>query len=150
MRSRMGFTMAEVAIVIVLIGLLAAFAYPRLAPARESAALNAAKRHLITQLGAARATAVQRGRAVALHTDGTDIWLTTAVGGVETEIGPRAKVYDQFETKIEASHDPVVFDSRGFSTSLPLAGGKFLLHRAERTDSVCVSRFGTIVQECGL
>ena len=150
MRNRKGFTAIEMAIVAVLIGLMAAIAFPRFGALRESGELNSAKRQLITQLGAARAAAVQRGRTVQLHTDGAEIWLTADIGGVQTEIARRARVYDQFDVKVEPSDDPITFDSRGLATSLPATGGKFLLYRADRADSVCVTRFGTIVPTCGI
>lgn len=150
MRNRKGFTAIEMAIVAVMIGLMAAIAFPRFSALRESGELNAAKRQLITQLGAARAAAVQRGRTAQLHTDGTEIWLTADIGGAQTEIARRARVYEQFDVKVEASDSPITFDSRGLATSLPVTGGKFLLHRAERSDSVCVTRVGTIVPTCGL
>ena len=150
MRNRKGFTAIEMAIVAALIGLLAAIAFPRFGALRQSAELNSAKRQLITQLGAARAAAVQRGRTAQLHTSGTEIWLTADIGGVQTDIARRAHVYDQFGVTIVASDALIAFDSRGLATSLPATGGKFVLQRAELSDSVCVTRFGTIVPACGL
>ena len=150
MRNRKGFTAIEMALVTTIVGLMAAVALPKFGQMREQAELNSAKRQLITQLGAARASAVQRNRSVQLHTDGAEIWLTTDVGGVETEIARRSRPYDQFDVKVEASNDPITFDPRGFATGLPITGAKYLLYRADRADSVCVTRFGTIVAECGL
>ena len=150
MRNRKGFTAIEMAIVAALIGLLAAMAFPKFSALRESAGLTAAKRQLITQLGAARAAAVQRNRAVALHTDGAEIWLTTDVGGVNTEIARRSRPYEQFDVTVEPSVDPITFDPRGIATGLPVAGAKYLLYRSDRADSVCVTRFGVIVPGCSL
>ena len=150
MRNRKGFTAIEMALVTTIVGLLAAVALPRFGQMREQAELNSAKRQLITQLGAARASAVQRNRSVQLHTDGADIWLTTQIGGTDTEIAQRAHLTEQFDVAVEASNQPITFDPRGFAVGLPVTGAKFLLYRAERADSVCVTRFGTIVAECGL
>lgn len=150
MRNREGFTAIEMALVTTIVGLMAAVALPKFGQMREQAELNSAKRQLITQLAAARASAVQRNRNVELHTDGTEIWLTTEIGGVDTEIARRSRPYEQFDVKVEASTDPITYDARGFASGLPIGGAKFLLYRAERSDSVCVTRYGTIVPECGL
>jgi prepilin-type N-terminal cleavage/methylation domain-containing protein len=149
MRNRKGFTAIEIALTTVIVGLMAAIALPKFGDMREAGELNAAKRQLITQLGAARASAIQRARAVELHADGAEIWLMTEIKGADTEIGVRVKNYETLDVKIEASESPIIFDSRGFATSLPATGAKFLLYRGERSDSVCVTRFGTLLPECG-
>lgn len=142
--------MIEMALVVSLIGILAMVAWPRMSSAREGAKLQGAKRQVITQLLAARASAIQRGRQVQLRTSGNEVWATAPVGGVQTEITPRAKLYETFAVTVTASHDPITFDQRGYATSLPLTGGVFVLDLGGVVDSVCVTRLGTVARECGL
>lgn len=149
MGSRPGFTTIEMAIVTTLVGLLSAIAYPRLAAVRDQAALEGARRHVITQLSGARSSAIQRGQPVRLRAAGSAIWLSTDIGGVQTPIAPTSELTVSFDVTLAASHDPVIFDARGYATSLPATGAKFVLERGALSDSVCITRLGTILPECG-
>jgi prepilin-type N-terminal cleavage/methylation domain-containing protein len=150
MRNRPGFTAIEIALVTAIVGLLAAVAYPKLSQVREQGALQGAKRQVITQLLAARASAIQRGHAVQLRTQNGQVWVSTVIGGTTTTISAIASVEESFGVDVAASHDPITFDARGYATSLPLTGGKFVFERNGGADSVCVTRFGTVMPECGL
>lgn len=150
MRSRPGFTTIEMTVVAAVLGIVTAFAIPRLSAAREQAGLNGAKRHLITQLAGARASAIQRSSPVQLVASGHSIHLTTSVGGVDTQISPRSLLLPTFGVEMTATNATITFDARGFATSLPADGAKFILTRGAASDSVCVTRLGLVLSECGL
>ena len=150
MRNRSGFTAIEMALVTTIMGLVTAIAYPRLASVRDQGALESARRHVITQLAGARASAIQRGQAVRLRTVGSSVWLTTEIGGAQTAISPTSELEITFGVRLTASHDPVIFDSRGYATSLPVTGATFVLERGALRDSVCITQIGTVIAECGL
>lgn len=150
MRNRFGFTAIEIALVTTIIGLMAAVAYPKLTQVREQGALQGARRQVITQVLGARASAIQRGRPVQLRTDANDVWVSTIIGGTATTISAVASIEKSFGVTVTASHDPVTFSARGYATALPVTGAKFLLDRAGVKDSVCITRFGTVIPECGL
>lgn len=148
MRNRPGFTVVEMAIVTTMIGLVTAIAYPRLAVVREQSAITGAKRHLITQLNGGRASAIQRGAEVRLRASGNAVWLTSEIGGVQTDISPVSELALTFGVTLTASQDPVRFDSRGYGIALPATGVKFVLERGAVRDSVCITRLGSILREC--
>ena len=150
MRNRPGFTAVEMALVATIVGLVSAIALPRLSAYREQSALTGAKRQVITQLAAARASAIQRGTTVVLVADNSTLYLVADVGGTETTISPRARLVPTFDVELEASEEKISFDARGYATSLPTGGATFRLWRGEASDSVCVTRLGTILPECGL
>ena len=150
MRNRRGFTAIEMALVTTIFGILAAVAYPKLTQVREQAALQGAKRHVITQLLAARSAAIQRGRTVQLRTVDNDLWVLTIVSGTPTTVSAVASLDGSFGATVTPSAASISFDARGFATGLPLTGAKFVIDRSGVRDSVCVTRFGTVVSECGL
>ena len=148
MRTRQGFTVIEMAIVTTMIGLVTAMAFPKLAAVREQSALHSAKRHLLTQIAAARSSAIQRGGEVRLRTASNAVWLTTEIGGAQTEISPTSELGVTFDVTLSPSQDPVRFDSRGYAIALPATGVKYVLERGAQRDSVCLTRLGTILSEC--
>ena len=150
MRSRSGFTTIEMTVVAAVLGIVTAFAVPKLSTARENAGLNGAKRHLITQLAGARASAIQRSSPVQLVATSHSIRLTTSVGGVETQISPRSLLLPTFGVEMTATDETITFDARGFASSLPAGGAKFILTRGAASDSVCITRLGLVLSECGL
>ena len=150
MRNRTGFTTIEMAIVAAVVGLVTAIAIPRLSAVREQAGLNGAKRHLITQLSGARASAVQRGTTVKLVAASHSLYLKTLVGGADVQISPKSLLLPTFGVELAASDAEITFDARGFATSLPPEGAKFVLTRGAASDSVCVTRLGLVLPECGL
>ena len=150
MHNRPGFTTIEMAIVATVVGLVTAIAIPRLTAVREAAGLNGAKRHVITQLAGARASAIQRGAAVTLVASGHSMYLTTPIGGTDTQISPRSLLLPTFGVEMTSTVATISFDARGFGTTIPPEGAKFVLTRGARSDSVCVTRLGLVLPECGL
>lgn len=150
MRNRAGFTTIEMAIVTTVVGLVTALAIPRLASVREQAGLNGAKRHVITQLAGARSSAIQRGAAVTLVAAGHSMYLTTPIDGTDTQISPRSLLLPTFGVEMTATVPTISFDARGFATTLPPEGATFVLSRGAASDSVCVTRLGLVLPECGL
>lgn len=149
MRTRPGFTAIEMALATTIVGIVTAIAYPKLTSIREQSELQGAKRQVITQLAGARTSAIQRGRSVDLRTVGGGVWLTIEDGGTKI-ISPRIRVDETFGVSLTASHAIVSYDARGYATSLPVAGAKFVLARGAMKDSVCITRLGVVLQECGL
>src|SRR6266487_552609 len=68
-----GFTVIEMLIVVVLLGLLTAMAYPRMSGVRNSAGLRAARVQFAASLATARAAAVRWGRPAQLKRIGNSI-----------------------------------------------------------------------------
>ena len=153
--------MLELAIAMMVMGLLVAFAAPKLRSIRERNNLRGARNQLAAMLGTARAAAIQKGREARFEISGDNVnghvvsvvvdtsansttaLVVVAQRNLKAEFGARVKVRD--------TRDAVVpFDPRGFAKtrsegtaiySITVEGGG--------TDSLCVSRYGLITKrEC--
>ena len=151
MRNRSGFTMIEVALVTTIVGLLSLVAYPKVSDMRERSDVDAARRRILSQLNVARASAVQRGRRVEMRMVSNTMWLTASNGVTQQVITKPVQLDSLFSVSVSATATTVAFDSRGFSVSLPNTGAKYVLTRGEYSDSICVTKLGTVLTAgCGL
>lgn len=147
-RPRRGFNLIELLFALTLLGILLAFGAPRLATAREHAAVRSARQQVQGYLAAAREAARQRGSAAVFHvnTSASSIWV---VGTPATDtIAARRSLASEFAVETSSNVSEVRFNSRGFATNL--AGtGVIRVSRNGFTDSVCVSRLGAVTTRCG-
>ena len=153
--------MLELVIAITVMGLLVAFATPKLRSIRERNNLRGARNQLAAMLGTARAAAIQKGREARFEISGSDATGHVVAVTVDTSAGVTAPLVvvakrnlkDEFGAKVKVRKlvDTIVpFDPRGFAKtksdgtaiySITVPGGG--------TDSLCVSRYGLIAKrEC--
>jgi prepilin-type N-terminal cleavage/methylation domain-containing protein len=141
-----GFTAIELLIVIVLIGLLTAMAYPRMSAARTSAGLRAARVQFAASLAIARAAAVRWGRPAQLKRSGNSIQVRvdTSGTGAFVPLAMPVALDSQFNVTLSATVDSIVFGPRGLATNLSSSGAQFALVRGSVQDSVCLTRLGEV------
>jgi prepilin-type N-terminal cleavage/methylation domain-containing protein len=119
MRQR-GFTFIEILIVMVLIGIIASLGIPRIRGAIEKQNVRSARVAASTLVVKARAAAIQRGCASAIHfTSGTNgtVWVTTCkvnAVGVDT-LGGLERLAARYNLTLTASADSVRFMPNGVS-----------------------------------
>lgn len=150
MRYRMGFTAAELLMVVSIIGLVSAFGYPRMSQMRDQSARHSAKGHIATSLATARAAAIQKGRTARFNAVGNTIWVTVqdAAGTFSTISGP-VQLDSVYRMELEATQTIIAFDARGLARGLPTEGATYWLTRGEQSEMVCVSRMGMVrVEGC--
>lgn len=142
-RSRKGFTVIELALVVTLMGIVTAMSIPRITKLRAGASMRAAKQELAVALGRARSLAVQQGRPVRLIRAGSAIRVASANGGVEVTLVPARDLQDVHLVTLDGAAE-VGFDARGFASGI--AGLAVIrLQQGELRDSVCVARTGKIL-----
>ncbi len=141
-----GFTVVEILIVVVLLGLLSAMAYPRTSGMRNSAGLRAARVQFAASLATARAAAVRWGRPAQLKRSGNSIQVRVDTGGTGAFVPLAGAVAldSQFSVTLSATVDSVVFGPRGLATNLSSSGAQFALVRGSLQDSVCLTRLGEV------
>ena len=139
-----GFTVIELLIVIVLMGLVSAMAYPSMSQARATTSLRSARAQFSTSLATARAAAVRWGRPAQLTRSGNSIQVRADTGGTGVFVALTAPVAldSQFNVTLSATIDSIVFGPRGLATNLSSSGAQFALVRGTIRDSVCLTRLG--------
>ncbi len=144
--SNQGFTVVELLMVIVVMGVLSSIAYPRWTAMRKSAGLRAARVQFSASLAIARAAAVRFGRPAQLKRTGNTIQVRADTGGtgVFVALGTPVAFDSQFSVTLSATVDSIVFGSRGLATNLTSSGAYFELAGASIRDSVCLTRLGEV------
>jgi prepilin-type N-terminal cleavage/methylation domain-containing protein len=147
-RNRTGFTLLELLIVIVMIGVLLAMAMPKLNKVDAQASTASAARVIAGQLATARAAAMHTGYDARMTIGGTTIQVETSDSlGVYAPLG---KMVDLAEFGVTVAVDPeseVVFDSRGFARDIGTIQ-RFIVDAGTNgvpKDTVCVAKIGLVL-----
>jgi prepilin-type N-terminal cleavage/methylation domain-containing protein len=77
--ARRGFTLIEMMIVISIVGIAAAFAWPKFIQTRQQMAVESAAQRLVQDLGLARTEAIKRNRPMSLRRIGMDSYQVDSV-----------------------------------------------------------------------
>ncbi len=147
-----GFTTIELAIVIVLIGIIAAMAFPRIRNALEKQNVRSARVAAQTFVVKARAAAVQRGcrGTVNMPADGR-VWVTVCTTvvppGARTldTLGPIQLLGARYNVQVAPSRDSIVFDARGMKVNFERVVVVF--RNGSIQDSLVVNEVGKVVRQ---
>ncbi|MHB1224842.1 MAG: GspH/FimT family pseudopilin [Gemmatimonadaceae bacterium] len=142
-----GFTLLELLIVVVISGMLAMMAAPRISAARNTANLVSAREQLSAAISTARAAAIQKGQPVTLRFTAAGP-SATVVGrtGAQLRIVAPVDLRTQYGVTVSTRTDTIRFDSRGLAA--PKLGGRAVFRltgAAGGVDSVCVGVLGQIM-----
>lgn len=150
MRSaRAGFALIEAVTVFVLIGIITAYAYPRLAGGSDRNNVRGARGHIISLYAKARAAAIETNRATTLNFSANTAWITAAprlaagAGTVDT-IGEVENLNTRYAVTVTWSPSAqLTIDPRGFGSSTLTT---VWVTRSGFTDSMVVSGFGRVIK----
>lgn len=138
---RRGVTLAEMAVVLAIVAIVAAITLPRLGGLLDWIAVNAAAQDVSTAMAVARSSAVMQGtrsRAViASDTLRIDRWTGDSWGPLHRWPGPVAR-----GVTLEVSNPEIVFDPIGLGWGV--SNTKVVLRRGTRSETITVSRLGRI------
>lgn len=149
---RNGYTLAELLIVIVIIGVLSAVSLPKFGRLRAQAQLNSAMGHFARLVMTARQTAILRGKPAYFKTDGSLLWVTLDTTGNNTDsvVVVRAlSLPTAYRVNITSPSGltSVRYDPRGLATSSAKTVFKFHHTITGTLDSLCVSKLGNTIRE---
>lgn len=152
-RSRLGFTLMEMMIVVSMIGLLTLMVLPKFSGLVERNKLNAAREEITAAIATARAAAVQKGRSATVYLTGNSIRVivVTSNAGATTTLVPSKSLSTLYNVSLTSSSDSIRFDMRGYASPRLSATGMFKVLAGSRRDSVCVTTVGQIMpRSCSL
>jgi prepilin-type N-terminal cleavage/methylation domain-containing protein len=115
--KRTGFTIMEMVIVVVLIGLIAAIGFPKIRQSLDKANVRSARAAVGTLAATARAAAIQRGCPGVIHFVATNatVWVTTSCAAKLDTVSGVQQMGTRFKVTMVATRDSVRYDPRGLS-----------------------------------
>jgi len=146
-----GFTVIELLTVIVIMGIVATMAFPRLVQEGTKLTVRSATQEVAAYVAQARATAIATGRPAWFVRDGNVVGVSTT--GDTTSFVQSTDIQSKHGVTVSASANPITieFDPRGL---IPGGVGGVLpivLTKQDARDSVCVIGMGRIsIKECSL
>src|ERR1051325_4522440 len=149
-KQRAGYTLAEVMIVMAIIGILSAISLPRLGRVRDQQQLTAAMTRLSRAVMAARQAAIQRGKRSYFKHNGDYIWVTLDTTGNNTDsviVTSALSLNTMYGVTVTAPTGltSLEYDPRGVSPQANKQVFRFE-HRGGRVDSLCVSRLRNTIR----
>ncbi len=141
MSTRRGFTLLEVAIVVVLMGIMGGYAAPRLLQARTRASARSASQAVVSQLARTRDIASRRRIATRVVLSSTTIRAFGTINGVELEVLPPLDLTTEYGATLTSGKPEIRFDTRGFASGLTGHVEVRTFHGTV-SSALCVSRYG--------
>ena len=116
--NRRGLTLTELLIVIVIIGAMAAFAFPRIGNGIRLQSVRSARTLFITQHARARATAIQRGSRTQMVLNNGQIVIRSRnpVSGASEQVGGVEDLGVRYGVTVQPTTLTLTFDPRGIGT----------------------------------
>lgn len=148
MRIHAGFTLAEILIVIAIVGIMTTISLPRLGKLRDKSELSGAMSRFTRGVMAARQAAIQRGKRSFFRHKDNRIWVivdTTATDSVIVVTPTSLMELYGVQVTEPAGLASIGYDPRGVSTQPSKQIFRFK-HRSNITDSLCVSRLGNTIR----
>ena len=150
--SRRGYTLAEVLIVISIVGLLAATAMPKLATLKNQAQLTGAVTRFTRAVMSARQAAIQRGKTSYFRHSNNKFWVIVDTTGSLTDSVIITAPYDlssEYGVSVTAPAGvtSIQYDPRGVATQSTKQVFAFVHSASSTVDSLCISRLGNTIKE---
>jgi prepilin-type N-terminal cleavage/methylation domain-containing protein len=147
--NRFGFSLIEMLIVIVIIGLLGLIALPRLNAAFDRSNVVSAKSHVTTLYGAARTAATSANQTAVLRLNGDQVYVyawprrKTPIGAntVDTVVRP-TNLAATYGVSLSGGVDSV----RIASTGLGMDSAVIVMTKRAAVDTMIISRYGRVLK----
>jgi prepilin-type N-terminal cleavage/methylation domain-containing protein len=153
---RKGFTLIEMLLVIVIMGVAAVFAVRPMRAAQQSARVRAAKVIGASYIVNARSTAINRGCRATIHFtqgDSSLAWLTSckltasgAVSPMTDTVGTIDKMGSRLGVRLTSTSDSIQYDAQGLAINGATTTFKYSKGSPASVDSFVVNTLGMVIQ----
>lgn len=150
MSRKNGFTLVEMMIVVVLIGIVTLIGFPKVSSGLAKSNLRSSRTTLANMFAKARAVATQQNRRTSVDFNGNNVVVTASpraaflAGSTMDTIGAVEKLDLLYGVSLAAPVASVAFDPRGFGSMN--ATRTFVVTRNSKRDSVIVDRLGRVTK----
>lgn len=149
--TRPGYSLAEVIIVIVIIGVLAGMSLPKLAKMRDKTKVYAATERFTRSVFAARQAAIQRGKHAYFRSKSNKIWVIVDTTGTNSDsviVNTTLDLSTQYGVTVTPSTlVSIEYDPRGIATQTAKQNFGFTHTASGYVDSLCVSKLGNTIRD---
>jgi prepilin-type N-terminal cleavage/methylation domain-containing protein len=151
--DRRGFTLYELFVVLVLIGLVGAISFPKMMQIGNGSNLRGARGAMLTALNVAKSSAVTTGKCgyLKVNNDAVTVFLVACGGGSQTEVISNRNFgsdYGVDVTLTRGAGSPLAVDSIGFDPrGIPINNTQsavFTFTRSGETKIVTVGNYGRL------
>lgn len=141
-----GFTLIELVIVIVLIGAMAGFAFPRIGDAITQQSVRSARAAVVGLVAKARGTAIQRGSTARLILRNNVLYVEAAnpVTGATQQVGVAENFSTRYGVTVQPAHDTLWYDARGIG--LETSETAIVVTKGTFAEKVVISMVGRVIQ----
>jgi prepilin-type N-terminal cleavage/methylation domain-containing protein len=149
---KIGFSLVEVLIVMVIIGILAGVSLPRLGKLRDQGQMASATTRFTRAVMAARQSAIQRGKHAYFRHSANNIWVivdTTGTNADSVIVTPVFNLSTGYGVTIVAPSGltSIEYDPRGVSAQATKQVFSFKHTASGMVDSLCVSKLGNTIRD---
>jgi prepilin-type N-terminal cleavage/methylation domain-containing protein len=149
---RHGYSLAEVLIVIAIIGILATFTLPRLVKLRDQGQLVSATTRFTRAVMAARQSAIQRGKHSYFKHDNSQVWVivdTTGTNADSVVVTATLNLSDLYGVTVVSPTGvtSIEYDPRGVSAQATKQVFAFRHDGSGLVDSLCISKLGNTIRD---
>jgi len=148
--GRKGFSVIELIIVVMLIGVIAMIGFPRMRRGLEKQRIRSTKALLATMVATARGTAIQRGCVATINFATDSVWVTACglTGNpppANVLVGTAKRVKTDVNVTLSASQPTITYDPRGMRlnfqpTTVRVIGPTY-------QDSVVINELGKVKRQ---
>ncbi len=147
--NRRGFSMIELMVVIVMVGIMMLIGYPKIQSQLGRSELRAAASRVSAVYAQGRANAIQTGRTTTLNMGSNALWLTVDAGGTLDTVGVVQYLDSLYKTTLTVSSGvtSLDIDARGIINPPLAADVELTVARDGYDKTITITRYGRIVKE---
>ena len=141
-QRRAGFTFVEILMVMIVVAILLAIAYPKLTVLRARSNVSSAKQRVAATLTVARQAAISRGVPVKFVLDGNTVAAVAEPYGAADSIQRAFSVQEAYGATLGGDEFEVTFDPRGLAAGFDAA--TVIVSYNAKSDTLCVQKLGRV------